>query len=196
MNLANKLTISRIVLAFVFLFFLFSKGLFAKTLALCTFITASVTDALDGFIAKSTNNITDFGKLMDPIADKVLVLVAFLAFVEMKLIPAWMVVIIILREFVVTSLRMLALSKGKVIASSDDGKQKTVSQYVVIFFILLFLVFKELGVKVFNLWGPKAEVVLKDSIFVLMIIAVTLTVISGVSYLIKNKEIYLNAKVR
>ncbi len=194
MNLANKLTISRIILAFVFLFFLFSKGVIFKALALATFVAASLTDMLDGFIAKTTNSITDFGKLMDPIADKVLVLAAFLAFVEMRLIPAWMVVIMVMREFIITSLRVLALNKGKVIEASDDGKKKTVSQYAAIFLILLFLVLKELGTKVFDFWGARAEIIMKDSIFVLMLVAVILTAISGISYLIKNREIYINAK--
>ena len=114
MNIANKLTISRIVLTFVFMFFLFSKGLASKVLALAVFAVASWTDFLDGFLAKKRNEITDFGKLMDPIADKILVIAAFLAFVEMKLIPAWIVVIIVFREFTITGLRLIALAKGVV----------------------------------------------------------------------------------
>ncbi len=184
MNLPNKLTVTRIVLTFVFMFFLFANGVIAKTLALLIFLLASLTDLLDGYFAKKHNQITDFGKLMDPIADKILVLAAFLAFVEMELIPAWMVVIIILREMVITGLRILALTKGKVIPSDEAGRHKTVSQVISIFAILLFLILREAGIKV----------VYKNAIFVLMLITVALTLISGVSYLVKNKEIYLNAK--
>jgi len=118
MTLPDKLTVSRIFLTFVFMFFLFSSGVLAKTLALFTFLLASLTDFLDGFIAKGRNIGTDFGKLMDPIADKILVLAAFLAFVEMRLVPAWMVLIIILREITITGLRIRALARGRVIAIS------------------------------------------------------------------------------
>ena len=97
MNLPNKLTILRRALVAVFMFFLFSHGVLAKSLALVTFLAASFTDFLDGYIAKKNNMVTDFGKLMDPIADKILVIAAFAAFVQMQLIEAWMVVIIIAR---------------------------------------------------------------------------------------------------
>ena len=90
MNLPNKITLSRIVLAFIFMFFLFSQGLMAKYLAFFTFCLASLTDIIDGQIARRRKLENDFGRLMDPIADKILVLAAFLAFVEMKIIPAWM----------------------------------------------------------------------------------------------------------
>ena len=141
MNLPNKLTISRIVLTFVFMAFLYTHGILAKTLALFTFLFASLTDALDGYIAKKNNQITDFGKLMDPIADKILVLSAFIAFVVMKIIPSWMVIVIILREIAVTVLRAIALGKGKVIQADGAGKHKTVWQMFVIAVILLFLIF-------------------------------------------------------
>lgn len=194
MNLPNKLTISRIALTFVFMLFLFSHGLLAKVLALITFLIASFTDFLDGFIAKKTNQITDFGKLLDPIADKILVLAAFLAFVEMELIPAWMVVIIIFREIAITGLRVLALTKNKIIQSDDAGKHKTVSQVFAIFVILLFLIFREAGIKIFKFWDSNTEIIYKEAIFVLMFVTVVLTLISGMSYLVRNKDIYLNAK--
>lgn len=194
MNLANKLTISRIGLTFVFMLFLFSKGSAAKVAALVVFLAACLTDMLDGFIAKKTNTVTDFGRLMDPIADKILVLAAFLAFVEMELVPAWIVVIIMLREFLVTGLRILALNKGKVISADEGGRHKTVSQYVAIFTTLLFMIFREVGVKVFKFWNPPIECVWRDMIFLLMLITMALTTASGVSYLVKNREVYLNAK--
>jgi len=183
MTLPDKLTVSRIFLTFVFMFFLFANGLPAKSLALFVFLLASFTDFLDGFIAKENNISTDFGRMMDPIADKILVLAAFLAFVEMRLVPAWMVVIIILREITVTALRVLAFAKGKIIPSDDGGKQKMVSQVVTILAVLVFLILREVGIKVSDLL-----------IFVLMSITVVLTLVSGISYLVKNREVYSNAK--
>lgn len=194
MNLANQLTISRILLTFVFMAFLFSGGVAAKTLALATFIAASLTDFLDGFIAKRYNLTSDFGKLMDPIADKILVLAAFLAFVEMKLVPAWMVLVIVLREVTVTGLRVAALGQRKVIAADEGGKHKMVSQIVSILAILVFIILREAGIKTFGFWTPETESVYKSAIFFLMSVTVILTIISGASYLIKNKEVYSNVK--
>ncbi len=194
MNLPNKLTVLRIVLVVFFMFFLFSRGVPAKILALLTFLVASFTDILDGYIAKKYNMVTDFGRLMDPIADKILVLSAFLAFVEMELIPAWMVVIIIFRDVAVTGLRMLALVKGKVISADEGGKNKMVSQVFAILAILIFLIFREAGMKVFNFWNASTEHGYKDAIFILMLVTTLLTLISGMSYLIRNKGVYFNAK--
>jgi len=181
MNLPNKLTILRIVLTFVFIIFLFTNGLLTKIVAFLLFTFASITDVLDGFIAKKNNQITDFGKLMDPIADKILVLSAFIAFVVMRIIPVWMVIIIILRESAVTALRAIALTKGKVIQADSTGKNKTIWQMFVIALILLFLIFDKTSRY-------------HDIIFTLMLITVFFTLISGISYLFKNKEVYYNAK--
>lgn len=194
MNLANQLTVSRIFLTFVFMWFLFSAGVTAKVLALTVFLLASLTDFLDGFIAKSRNMTSDFGRLMDPIADKVLVLAAFLAFVEMKLVPAWMVLVIVLREVSVTGLRIAALGQKKVIPADEGGKHKMVSQILSIFMILLFIIFREAGIKIFGFWTPETERIYRDAIFVLMSVTVVLTVVSGASYLLKNREVYSNAK--
>jgi len=194
MNLPNKLTLSRIVLTFAFILFLFSNGLVSKIIALATFILASVTDVLDGFIAKASNQITDFGKLMDPVADKILILSAFLVFVEMGIVPAWMVVIIVFREAAITGLRILALTKSKIIPSDLGGKYKTAWQAFAIFVILLFLIFREGGVRVFKFWSSRTEMIYRDTIFALMCIVVVLTLLSGVSYLLKNREVYSNAK--
>jgi CDP-diacylglycerol--glycerol-3-phosphate 3-phosphatidyltransferase len=194
MNLPNKLTISRIILAFVFMLFLFSRGTAAKTIALLVFAFASLTDYLDGRIARETGQITNFGKLMDPIADKILVLAAFMAFVEMRIIPAWMVVIIIFREVAITGLRIAALTKNRVIPSDDGGRHKTVSQMLAIFAILLFIIFKEGGTAVFGFWDKGAQALYKNAIFILMLITVILTLTSGISYLVKNREVYANEK--
>ena len=192
MNLPNKITLVRILLVFIFMFFLFSKGLTFKCLALVTFMVAAFSDYLDGFIAKRYHITSDFGKFMDPIADKILTLAAFLAFVEMKLIPAWMVVIILMRELIITGIRFVALTRGDVLPASLAGKQKTVSQMFSIFVILIFIIFKEAGVRVFGFWSPDFEYWYKQIIFILMLITVALTMISGVSYLINSKKYFMS----
>ncbi len=194
MNLPNKITLFRIALTFVFMFFLFSKGVMFKSLALATFILAALSDYADGFIAKKYEITTNFGKLMDPIADKVFTLAAFLAFVEMKLVPAWMVVIIIMRELVITGLRIMALRSDEFLPAGMGGKQKTVSQMLSIFVILLFIIFKEAGVSTFGFWDASFEYWYRQLIFILMLITVAFTVISGVSYIIGNKKYLFNGE--
>ena len=185
MNLPNKITLSRIVLAFIFMFFLFSQGLMAKYLAFFTFCLASLTDIIDGQIARRRKLENDFGRLMDPIADKILVLAAFLAFVEMKIIPAWTVIIILFRELVITGLRINAAMRGKVLSASLAGKHKTASQMVTIICILLFLIIRE---SAGDSWSLLNELWFKRSVFYLMLITVVFTLISGLSYLIRNKK--------
>ncbi|MGB2600887.1 MAG: CDP-diacylglycerol--glycerol-3-phosphate 3-phosphatidyltransferase [Candidatus Omnitrophota bacterium] len=192
MNLPNKITIGRIVLAFIFMIALFCGGLTSKILALVIFLVAAATDYLDGYFAKKYNSFSDFGKIMDPVADKILTLAAFLAFVEMKLVPAWMVVVIIMRELLITSIRLRALMKKEVLAAGMGGKHKTASQMLSIFVILIFIVIKEAGVSTFGFWNNSFEYWYKQLIFILMLITVALTIISGVSYLIGNKKYLFN----
>ena len=184
MNLANKLTVSRIGLAVVFILLLFISGAAAKFMALAVFLVACITDYYDGLIARRSNNVTDFGKLMDPIADKILILGGFLAFVEMKIIPAWMVMVIIARELIITGIRVLALSKKKVLAAEIAGKHKTVSQIVAIIFILIFLIIRDSGFA-FRYIGY-----CKNGTYVLMLITVAMTLVSGISYMLRNKDIF------
>ncbi len=193
MNLPNKLTLLRIILTVVFLFFLFAHGVACKIIALAVFIAAALTDYFDGYIAKKRGLVSDFGRFMDPIADKVLVLSAFLAFVEMGLIPAWMVMIIIFREFVITGIRLMALKKNRVIEASLGGKHKTVSQMVAIFTILIFIILREFGYYL-QFWTPGSQYRLELAIFLLMFITVLLTLISGVSIFIRNMEIFYEKK--
>ncbi|MDD5006159.1 MAG: CDP-diacylglycerol--glycerol-3-phosphate 3-phosphatidyltransferase [Candidatus Omnitrophica bacterium] len=191
MNISNKLTILRLLLAFVFMAFLFIEGLNFKIIAFLIFSFACFTDFLDGWLARRRNEITDLGKLMDPIADKVLVLSAFLSFVEMHLIWAWMVVIIIIREMLITGLRILAITKGKVLEAGISGKHKTVSQMLTIFFILIVLIVREIGVKQ-NFWTPAVENTVNYGIIILMFITLSLTVSSGFSYLWRNRQIIIS----
>jgi len=188
MNISNRLTVLRLLLAFVFMAFLFMPGLGNKIIAFLIFSIASLTDLLDGWLARKRNEITDLGKLLDPIADKVLVLAAFLSFVELRLIWAWMVVIIIIRELLITGLRILAMTKGKILEAGLSGKHKTVSQMLTIFFILLVLIVREVGVRN-NFWSTNIENIVNHSIIVLMFITVSLTVSSGFSYMWVNRKI-------
>ncbi|MDD5252316.1 MAG: CDP-diacylglycerol--glycerol-3-phosphate 3-phosphatidyltransferase [Candidatus Omnitrophica bacterium] len=188
MNLANRLTMSRILLTFVFMFFLFCNGLWAKAISLVVFILAALSDYFDGMIAQRRNMITDFGRLMDPIADKILVLAAFAAFVQLQLIEAWMFVIIIAREIMITSLRLFALNKGKVLSAARAGKHKTVVQMAVIFTILGFILLKEIVLK-YSTWNPAWEKMFRQGIFFLMLLTVGLTLYSGLSYLWENRKI-------
>jgi CDP-diacylglycerol--glycerol-3-phosphate 3-phosphatidyltransferase len=170
------------------MFFLFVHGFWAKVFALVVFIIAAISDYLDGMIAKKKNMITDFGRLMDPIADKILVLAAFATFVQLQLIEAWMFVIIISRELLITSLRLFALNKGKVLSAARAGKHKTVSQMSVIFVILLFIVAKETMLTYF-IWNPEWEKMFRTVIYSLMLVTVGFTLYSGVSYLWENRKI-------
>jgi CDP-diacylglycerol--glycerol-3-phosphate 3-phosphatidyltransferase len=188
MNIANRLTVLRIILAFVFMFFLFCHGLWAKGLSLAIFIFAALSDFFDGRIAHKKNMVTDFGKLMDPIADKILVLAAFTAFVQMQLIDAWMFVIIVSREILITSLRLFALNKGKVLSAAKAGKHKTVSQMAVILYILGFIVLKEIMLAFFT-WNPAWERFFRDNVYILMLLTVGLTLYSGLYYLWENRKV-------
>jgi len=170
------------------MFFLFCHGVWAKALSLIIFIFAALSDLFDGMIAHKKNMVTDFGKLMDPIADKILVLAAFTAFVQMQLIDAWMFLIIVSREILITSLRLFALNKGKVLSAAKAGKHKTVSQMAVIFFVLAFIVLKEVMLAFFT-WNPAWEKLFHSSVYILMLFTVGLTLYSGLYYLWENRKV-------
>ncbi len=189
MNLSNKLTLSRIGMTFLMMALLFMQGVAAKTCALIIFLLACGTDFLDGWVARRRNETSDFGKIMDPLADKILVLGAFLSFVQLQLIPAWMVVIVIIRESLITGMRFVAIRKGIVLAAENAGKHKTVSQMVTIFFILIFLVIRESAVS-FSFWNQEFQNGFKAAILIFMAIAVVLTLCSGFSYLWQNRKLF------
>ncbi len=188
MNVPNRLTISRMVLTLAFLAVLLSELRFNETLALVLFIAASITDYFDGKIARRDRLITNFGILMDPLADKILMCSAFIVFIERAWFPAWMVVLIVTRELVITGLRLLAASKQKVLAAEAHGKHKTVSQIVAIIAVLVNASYVEWGnwaQAVFDPWVPFFQEVAKW-------VAVALTVFSGGMYLWRNRAIYLS----
>jgi len=194
MNLPNKLTLLRIILTFVFICFLFSEWFFAKYFALLIFTLACLTDYYDGYIARKRDLVSNFGKLMDPVADKILLIAAFLAFVALKIVPLWMAVVIIFREVGITGMRLVMMSKGRVLAAENWGKYKTVSQMLTIFAILIFMVFKETLLKCSQLWSLSYEVLSMQIIFILMWITVILTLVSGFLCLWQNRRL-LNANL-
>jgi CDP-diacylglycerol--glycerol-3-phosphate 3-phosphatidyltransferase len=186
MNLPNKLTLGRAVLTAVFVLVL-SLPSFALqyNLGLLLFLIASATDWLDGYIARKHNLVTDFGKLLDPLVDKVLTASAFILLVDFNVIAAWAVVVIISREFLVTGLRLLALAKAKVLPAERLGKYKTVAQMVTIVFLLAQLSWAELAGKSATQLGSLWQV----SGLLLIVLTVILTAWSGAAYVWRNREL-------
>jgi CDP-diacylglycerol---glycerol-3-phosphate 3-phosphatidyltransferase len=194
MNLPNKLTVSRFVLTVAFLGAMYWQVKFHETLALVFFIAGGLSDLLDGIIARRRKLITNFGILMDPLADKIMVCSAFIAFVGLNWITAWMVVLIVARELVITGLRLLAASRNVVLAAERWGKHKTISQIVAIIAILVLHSYAD--------WGPVGRAVFGFPLvggipWVVTFaeaakwVAVLLTALSGWLYLWRNRAIYL-----
>lgn len=175
MNIANKLTILRVLMIPFFMYFLLSDFPNGDWIASAIFIAASFTDFLDGHLARSRNLVTNFGKFMDPLADKLLVTSAFVCFVQLGKISAVVVFIILAREFIVSIFRAIAAAEGIVIAASIWGKAKTISQMLAI----IVLLFNNYPFSLINL--PM------DTIMVY--VATILTIISGLDYIIKNKQV-------
>jgi CDP-diacylglycerol---glycerol-3-phosphate 3-phosphatidyltransferase len=188
MNLPNKLTLSRFALTVAFLAVIFSQMRYHQTLALLLFVAASLTDYYDGKIARRDGLITNFGVLMDPLADKILVCSTFISFVDRNWMPAWMVVIIVARELAITGLRLLAASKQVVLAAEGYGKHKTISQIIAITATLVLQSYPEWGgwaKMIFDWWVPGFTIVAKW-------VAVALTFSSGALYLWNNRRLYLD----
>lgn len=189
MNLPNKLTMLRIILVPFFVACLLIDVIpFGCLWALFIFIVASITDCLDGRYARKYNMVTDFGKFADPLADKILVMSAFCCFVEMGVISSIPLIIVLFREFAVTSVRLIAATKGNVVAANIWGKAKTVSQIVAIVVTLLLMIILQF-VNNGSLVGVFSVI-----INVVVWISVILTIISGVVYLKDNADLYKTAK--
>lgn len=178
MNLPNKITMARIIMIPFFIIALLVNFPFHEPIAVVIFIVASASDAVDGHLARSRNLITDFGKFMDPLADKLLTCSAFICLVELQMIPSWVVIIIIAREFAITGLRTLAASDGIVIAASKWGKAKTISQMIAIIALLLVN------------WPVMAFPALLLFGNIMVYVALTLTLISGIDYFRLNKGVF------
>lgn len=173
MNLPNKLTVARVIaVPFFIIAYMFSYDLTAFII----FVAASLTDMLDGQIARKHGLVTNFGKIMDPLADKILVYSAFCCMVENGLVPAWMLIIILAREFIVAGMRTVAASEGIVVAAGTSGKIKTVLQMIAVPLLLL------VGVLDFDWINILAMVFLWASLI--------MTVVSGTEYIIRNKNVF------
>ncbi|MGF6905960.1 CDP-diacylglycerol--glycerol-3-phosphate 3-phosphatidyltransferase [Fusobacterium sp. PH5-44] len=182
MNLPNKLTFIRLILTVPFIYFLEasnSNGIIYRLIAFAIFVIASLTDFFDGYIARKYNLVSNFGKVMDPLADKILVISALVVFVKLDYIPSWMSIVVIAREFLISGIRILAASNGEVIPAGKLGKYKTTSQMIVI--LLMMLTGKYVRILGINI-----------NMMYLMLIPVILTIWSGIEYTSKAKHYFLN----
>jgi CDP-diacylglycerol---glycerol-3-phosphate 3-phosphatidyltransferase len=200
LNLPNKLTLGRIAAAPLLVIGLLSETVVGQYLALLLFIAAALTDYWDGKLARERNLVTNFGKIMDPLADKLLMATLFICFVQLGYAPAWMVILIIGREFAITGLRVLAAMEGRVISASTSGKHKTISQIVAVLIILTVNVI----VSSLRAWAPPWEYALMSLglfgqimlylayylPYAGMFVAAVLSLYSGLDYLFKNRELF------
>ena len=180
MNLPNKLTIMRVILIPFFVFFLLSPYFpaYGNYIAVAIFIVASLTDMLDGKIARKYNLVTNFGKFMDPLADKLLVCSAMICLIETGQLAAWIVIVIIAREFIISGFRLVASDNGVVIAASYWGKFKTTFQMLMVIVLIL-----DIQMPFFQILGT-----------VLTYVALILTVVSLIDYIVKNKDVLKDQK--
>jgi len=179
-GLANKITITRILFVPVFMGFLLAGPQPAGSyIAAAIFTVAAITDTIDGYIARSQSQVTVFGQLIDPLADKLLVSAALISLVQLGRLSAWIAVLIIAREFAVSGLRLLALTENKVIPASWWGRVKTVSQIVAIIAVMIGLPF--------NIFGLSLS-------WLLMMVAVALTILSGADYFAKSRKVFNHSK--
>jgi CDP-diacylglycerol--glycerol-3-phosphate 3-phosphatidyltransferase len=195
MNLPNKLTVARFILTLLFLIVLFSGVPYCETVCLALFAAGGVSDYLDGHIARRQKLITNFGILMDPLADKIMVCSAFIAFVGLGWIQAWMVAVVVARELAITGLRLLAASKHVVLAAERYGKNKTISQIIAIISILVLHAYGQwgpLGHAVFGLGLLGRAAWIEPFTTAAVWLAVGLTFISGWLYLWRNRRLYLD----
>lgn len=182
MNLPNKLTLGRVILV---PFFIAAYLLGWYRAALIIFCAASITDYFDGMLARKNDLVTNFGKIMDPLADKILVYSALCLFIESGIIKAWMLILILAREFAIAGMRAVAASEGKVLAAGMSGKVKTVLQMIA---VILFLLGLSLGYSDLSSEGAASTVMMIGSIA--FYAALVMTVYSGCEYIVKNKDVF------
>lgn len=199
MNLPNKLTIGRVIAVPFFILFYFMSQYWA---ALVVFCAASLTDMLDGKIARKYGLVTNFGKIMDPLADKILVYSALCLLVGDRIISSWVLIIILAREFTIAGMRTVAASEGRVIAAAMSGKIKTVLQMAAVIFLLIYLALPTpaqleavLGVKrgflgVFTYSMSPTIYIVEKIAYTLLWLAVLMTVYSGIEYVVKNRDVF------
>ncbi len=184
MNLANKITIARIILAPLFMIFLLMSIPFGEFVAFGLFIIASATDALDGYIARSRKQVTNFGKFLDPLADKMLIAAALIALVGLGNLNPLVAFVIIGREFAVTGLRVIAAGENVVISASNLGKLKTITQIVAISALMF-----QAGLESLVSVASERLDALTTIVNISLVLAVIITIVSGVDYFYKNKDI-------
>jgi len=187
MNWANRITLSRLALTVLFVVALNSSWQYARTTALVIFLIAGLTDFIDGEIARRYGVITSFGKLMDPLVDKIMVAAAFISLVPLKAVPAWAATTVVARDFLITGLRLMASAKGRILPAERLGKQKTSWQMITIIFFLALLSIVELHYASetsawwMRAWGEAGPV--------LVWITVALTIYSGLGFTWRNREL-------
>jgi CDP-diacylglycerol---glycerol-3-phosphate 3-phosphatidyltransferase len=187
MNWANRLTLSRLLLTVLFVLALNSSWQYARTSALIIFLIAGLTDFIDGEIARRYGVITNFGKLMDPLVDKIMMAAAFISLVPLKAVPAWAATTVVARDFLITGLRLMASAKGQVLPAESLGKQKTSWQIITVIFFLALLSIAELQyASETSIWWVRARY---EAGPVLVWITVALTIYSGLGYAWRNREL-------
>ena len=190
MNWANRLTLSRLLLTVLFVAALSSSWAYARTSALVIFLIAGLTDFIDGEVARRYGAITNFGKLMDPLVDKIMMAAAFISLVPLKAVPAWAATAVVARDFLITGLRLMASAKGRVLPAERLGKQKTSWQVITVIFFLGLLAIAELRyANERSTWWFRAW---HDAGPVLVWITVALTIYSGLGYVWRHRELIVS----
>jgi CDP-diacylglycerol--glycerol-3-phosphate 3-phosphatidyltransferase len=189
MILPNQLTILRIVLTPVFLYFFISDDLLMKQISLAVFLVAALSDWYDGWLARKFNYITEWGKFMDPLADKILTSAAFIGFVLVGLLEWWMVAVILIRDFTITSLRIYADRKGLVFTTSYYAKWKTLFQMVFLYYLLIVYI-GSITPELSTMFKEQFQTLLNpDLLYFIMLLITIITVHSGIYYINKNKDL-------
>ena len=192
MNWANRLTLSRLVLTILFVAALNSSWQYGRTAALILFLLAGITDFVDGEVARRYSRVTNFGKLMDPLVDKIMMAAAFISLVPLKAVPAWAATTVVARDFLITGLRLMASATGKVLPAERLGKQKTSWQVVTVIFFLVLLSASELRyVDEKSTWWWRAWY---EAGPILVWITVALTLYSGLGYAWRHRELIATNK--
>jgi CDP-diacylglycerol--glycerol-3-phosphate 3-phosphatidyltransferase len=187
MNWANRLTLSRLALTVLFVLSLNSSWAYARTAALILFLVAGITDFIDGEVARRYGIITNFGKLMDPLVDKIMMAAAFISLVPLNAVPAWAATTVVARDFLITGLRLMATAKGRVLPAETLGKQKTSWQIITVIFFLALLSVAELrAASETEVWWWRAW---NEAGPILVWITVALTIYSGLGYAWRHREL-------
>ena len=187
MNWANRLTLSRLGLTILFVIALNSSWQYGRTTALVLFLIAGLTDFIDGEVARRYGVVTNFGKLMDPLVDKIMMAAAFISLVPLRAVPAWVATTVVARDFLITGLRLMATAKGRVLPAERLGKQKTSWQIVTVIFFLTLLAASELRyADERSMWWLRAREVAGP---ILVYFMVALTIYSGIGFAWRNREL-------